>query len=136
MAEVLGIMASSGQFLEQSIKIVKLSKKLYDNIRDAPSDIQKFRDEIEQLRTLVDSTKTSPSLQVDDLKPTIDRCHELCRSFLDILVQINFEKTDGLGRKTWKAVGGLAKESEIRNYFQQLERLKSTLSSRIAVINL
>ncbi|KAM5356798.1 hypothetical protein ACJ41O_003444 [Fusarium nematophilum] len=55
---------------------------------------------------------------------------------LEILGQIDFNKVDSLGRKTWKAVGGLVKETEIRDLFGQIERLKSTLGDHLAVINL
>ncbi|KAM5385664.1 hypothetical protein ACJZ2D_000863 [Fusarium nematophilum] len=65
-----------------------------------------------------------------------ERCKSVSDELLEILGQIDFNKVDSLGRKTWKAVGGLVKETEIRDLFGQIERLKSTLGDHLAVINL
>lgn len=49
MAEIVGLVAASGQFLEESIKIVKLSKALYDKVQDAPEEIELWRSQISRL---------------------------------------------------------------------------------------
>lgn len=136
MAEIVGILAASGQFLEQSIKIISISRKLYQNIQETPKDVQAWRQEIEHLQQLVITIEESPALQVDELKPILDQCQATSDALLEILGQIDFNKTDSVGRKTWKAVGGLTREAEIQDLFGQIERLKSTLSARIAVLNL
>ncbi|KAF4450039.1 ankyrin repeat [Fusarium albosuccineum] len=136
MAEVVGIIAASGQFLEQSLKIYSLSKKLLDQINDAPKEIEEWRDELQGLQKLVAAIETSPALQTDDLEPIVNQCKSVANVLSDILAQIEFSSTDSFGHKTWKAIGGLAKEAEIRDLFGQIERLKSTLGDRIAVINL
>lgn len=91
---------------------------------------------IELLQQLVIAIEESPALQVDELKPILDQCQATSDALLEILDQIDFNKTDSMGRKTWKAVGGLTREAEIQDLFAQIERLKSTLSARIAVLNL
>lgn len=52
-----------------------------------------------------------------------------------IFDRFDFHDSDPVGRKTWKAIGGLAKESDIRDLFSQLERLKSTLTLQIQIAN-
>ncbi|KAJ3543358.1 hypothetical protein NM208_g3618 [Fusarium decemcellulare] len=136
MAEVIGIVAASGQFLEQSIKIVNLSKRLLDQIQDAPRDIAAWREELLGLQKLVAAIETSPALQVDDLEPIINKCKSVSNVLSEIFASIYFDSANSFGHKTWKAIGGLAKESEIKDLFGKIERLKSTLGDRIAVINL
>ena len=136
MAEVVGIVAASGQFIEQSAKIYKLTKRFRDQLRDGPEEIGAWRTELQHLESLITQIKNSPSLQVDDLEPTINQCNSVSGKLLEIFDQINFSKADPLGHKTWKAVEGLAKESEIQDLFGQIERLKSTLNGKIAVIGM
>lgn len=47
MSEVLGIVAASAQFAEIGFKFVKFAKAVYDQIQNAPEDVQKWLIEIE-----------------------------------------------------------------------------------------
>ncbi|CAM1507445.1 Fc.00g070860.m01.CDS01 [Cosmosporella sp. VM-42] len=137
MAEVVGLVAAAGQFVEQSIKIIKFSKALYDKVQGAPEELQKWRQEIEEVQKLVTSIEDSPALRGSETtKASIDRCNSVSNELQAIFTELDFEETDALGRKTWKAIGGLAKESEIRRLFEEIERLKSTLNTQIGVANL
>ena len=137
MAEVVGLVAAAGQFVEQSIKIIKLSKALYDKVQDAPEELKGWGQEIEEVQKVVISIENAPALRRSDTaKATIDHCNSVSNELRTLFKELEFEETDALGRKTWKAVGGLAKEPEIRRLFEEIERQKSTLNTQIAVANL
>ena len=134
MAEAVGLVAASGQFIEQSIKIIKLSKALYDKVQGAPSELQSWRQKLEELRGLVRKIKQSPALPNADIEAAIVRCKDLCNNLNTIFDKLDFKETDPIGRKTWKAIGGLAKEQEIRDLFQQIEKVKSSLTVHMGVV--
>ncbi|KAF4981704.1 hypothetical protein FZEAL_2506 [Fusarium zealandicum] len=133
MAEVVGLVAASGQFLEQSIKIIKFSKALHDKIQDAPDEIEAWRSQMTRLRELVQEICDTPSLQTTNISDTIKDCNEIGYRLGQEFDQVDFDSTDTMGRKTWKAVKGLAKEGKICDNFAQLERLKTTLLAQMSL---
>lgn len=135
-AEAIGIVAACGQFVEQSIKIIQLSKQVHDKFRDAPAEIDAWRQQIQALEKLVAAVEASPALQVDDLKPTVEQAKAVGDKLLRIFEGIDFDKDDGFGHKSWRVVGGLLKEDEIGDLFSEVERLKGLLGDQIAVINM
>ncbi|RSL56270.1 hypothetical protein CEP53_006834 [Fusarium sp. AF-6] len=151
MADPLAIATATTQFIEQTVKIVQLCKKVYEKVQDGPEEVQMWRSELEQLRALVEEIQRSPALngQVPGspalgspalgndqvILSTIQHCTTVSIDLCAIFDRFDFDHSDPLGRKTWKAIGGLAKESDIRDLFTQLERLKSTLGLQIQVIN-
>ncbi|RSL68331.1 hypothetical protein CEP54_002836 [Fusarium duplospermum] len=157
MADPLAIATATTQFTEQTVKIVRLCKKVYEKVQDGPEEVRVWRSELEQLRALVEETQRSPALNgriLDNsahgtpafgsptpgsdqaiLSTTIQHCTAVSTDLCAIFDRFDFDHADPLGRKTWKAIGGLAKESDIRDLFAQLERLKSTLSLQIQIIN-
>ncbi|RSL90724.1 hypothetical protein CDV31_015615 [Fusarium ambrosium] len=151
MADPLAIATATTQFTEHTIKVVRLCKKIYEKVQDGPEEVRVWRSELEQLRALVEEIQRSPALngQVPGspalgspalgndqvILSTIQHCTTVSTDLCAIFDRFDFDHSDPLGRKTWKAIGGLAKESDIRDLFTQLERLKSTLSLQIQVIN-
>ncbi|RMJ09779.1 hypothetical protein CDV36_010602 [Fusarium kuroshium] len=141
MADPLAIATATTQFTEQTIKVVRLCKKVYEKVQDGPEEVRVWRSELEQLRALVEEIQHSPALGSPALEndqvilSTIQHCTAVSTGLCAIFDRFDFDHSDPLGRKTWKAIGGLAKESDIRDLFTQLERLKSTLSLQIQVIN-
>ncbi|KAL2683142.1 hypothetical protein Neosp_007609 [[Neocosmospora] mangrovei] len=152
MGDALAIATATTQFTEQTIKVVRLCKKIYDKVQDGPEEVQAWRSELEQLQTLVEEVQRSPALNGQVLgssafgspthgsEPTIIKTIQSCTSVSTDLCAIfdrfDFHDSDTVGRKTWKAIGGLAKESDIRDLFSQLERFKSTLALQMQIINL
>ncbi|RSL41429.1 hypothetical protein CEP54_015827 [Fusarium duplospermum] len=135
-AETIGIVAACGQFVEQSVKIIRFSKQIHDKFQDAPAEIDAWRQQIEGLEKLVAAIEASPALQVDDLKPTVEQAKAVAGKLLGIFEGINFEKNDGFGHKSWRVIGGFLKEDEISDLFKEVERLKALLGDQIAVINI
>ncbi|KAJ4258829.1 hypothetical protein NW762_007916 [Fusarium torreyae] len=136
MAEVVGLVAASGQFVEQSIKIVKLSKRIRDKFKDAPQELEGWREEIDSLQKAVHKIQTTPALQVDDIKPIINQLKDAGGELLKLLNGIGFLETESFGHKSWKVAVGLSKEEEVRDLFARLERLKSTLYIHLSIINI
>lgn len=135
-AETIGIVAACGQFVEQSVKIIRFSKQIHDKFQDAPAEIDAWRQQIQGLEKLVAAVEASPALQVEDLKPTVEQAKAAGEKLLRIFERIDFEKDDGFGHKSWRVVGGFLKEDEISNLFKEIERLKALLGDQIAVINM
>lgn len=147
MADPLAIATATTQFAEQSVKIVRLCKKVYDKVQDGPKEVQAWRSELEQLQALVEGIQNSPALNSSAhvvppsrngqaIVETIQSCTSVSADLCAIFDRFDFHDSDPVGRKTWKAIGGLAKESEIKNLFAQLERLKSTLILHMQTVDL
>ncbi|KAM6532716.1 hypothetical protein FALCPG4_005767 [Fusarium falciforme] len=135
-AETIGIVAACGQFVEQSVKIIRLSKQVHDKFQDAPAEIDAWRQQIQGLEKLVAAVDASPALQVEDLKPTVEQAKAVSDKLLRIFEGIDFEKDDSFGHRSWRVIGGLLKEDEIGDLFREIERLKALLGNQIAVINI
>ncbi|KAJ4013730.1 hypothetical protein NW766_005969 [Fusarium irregulare] len=135
MAEVVGLVAASGQFIEESIKIIKIAKAARDKYRDAPKEIESWQQQVENLQKLVESIP--PSLRdVKEITSTVDRCKAISNSLLHTFDSLQFSESDSFRHKTWRAAVSLLKEGEIRSLFTELEQLKSSLSLHIAIKNL
>ncbi|KAJ4322368.1 hypothetical protein N0V84_004839 [Fusarium piperis] len=156
MADPVAIAAATTQFTEQTVKIVRLCKKVYDKVQDGPQEVRVWRSELEQLQALVEEIRHSPTLNSSAhdtlvhetpthgvpapgsgqaIVDTIQSCTSVSADLCAIFDRFDFHDSDPVDRKTWKAIGGLAKESDIRELFTQLERLKSTLTLQIQVVN-
>ncbi|KAH7198799.1 uncharacterized protein B0J16DRAFT_379244 [Fusarium flagelliforme] len=93
MAEVVGLIAASGQFIEESIKIIKIARAARDKYRDAP--------------------KETDNWQQQDIVSTLDRCKAISNSLLHTLDAIQFSESDSFRHKTWRAAVSFLKEEEI-----------------------
>lgn len=147
MGDALAIATATTQFIEQTVKVVQLCKKVYEKVQDGPEEVRAWRSELEQLQTLVEEIQRSPALNGSSalgspttggestIIKTIQSCASVSTDLCSIFDRFDFQDSDPIGRKTWKAIGGLAKESDIRALFVRLERLKSTLALQIQVVN-
>ncbi|KIL90704.1 hypothetical protein FAVG1_06440 [Fusarium avenaceum] len=132
MAEAVGIIAASGQFVEQSIKIFKLAKKVQNKFVDAPDELEDWRNELESLQQIVDRILKTPALHTDNLERIVTECKRVSEKLLDIFSNIDFNESDSFAHKSWRVVVSLAKEEEICELFNKLERCKSTLNAELA----
>lgn len=99
MAEVVGLVAASGQFIEESIKIIKIAKAARDKYRDSPAEIEKWQRQVESLQKLVESIP--PSLQdVKEVTFTVDRCKAISGSLLHTFDSLQFSESDSRRHKT------------------------------------
>ncbi|GKU22155.1 unnamed protein product [Fusarium langsethiae] len=136
MVEVVGLVAAGGQFIEQSVKIIKLSKKVRDRYKDAPKEIEGWQRQIESLQKVIKTVCQSPSLQIRDVSSTINQCKSVSDFLLDVFNKIQFSSSDSFGQRTWRVAISFTKEEEIGALFNQLEQLKSTLDIQIGIIHL
>ena len=121
MAEVVGVVAAAGQFIQQSNKIVLFIKAVHGKVQDAPAELKVWRQEIEELEKLVSNVRDSPALQV---------CVRYLASLISMQL-IGFGGRHGRLSGAWRR-----KEKEIHGLFSQIERFKLTLNTQIAVVNL
>ncbi|KAI8717322.1 NACHT domain-containing protein [Fusarium sp. LHS14.1] len=136
MGDALAIATATTQFIEQTVKVAQLCKKVYDKVQEGPEELRAWRLELEQLQTLVEEIQRSPAFRKDwAVIGAIQSCTAVSVNLCAIFDRFDFHDSDPVGRKTWKAIGGLAKEPDIRDLFSQLERLKSTLTLQIQISN-
>ncbi|KAF5005691.1 hypothetical protein FDECE_7890 [Fusarium decemcellulare] len=136
MADPLAIATATTQFLEQSIKVGRLCKKVYDKVKDGPEEILSWKRELDGLQNLAERIQILPPLRANaQIGETIRSCIAASDELLAIFGRFDFGHEDSVSHKTWKAIGGLAKESEIRELFSRIERLKSTLTLQIELSN-
>ncbi|KAI8670119.1 NACHT domain-containing protein [Fusarium sp. Ph1] len=127
MADALAIATATTQFTEQTVKIARLCKKVYEKT---------LVEEIQRSPALGSSVHGTPALGSDPaIIKTIQSCTSVSTSLCTIFDRFDFHDSEPVSRKTWKAIGSLAKESDIRDLFTQLERLKSTLTLQIQIVN-
>ncbi|KAH7198798.1 uncharacterized protein B0J16DRAFT_298485 [Fusarium flagelliforme] len=137
MAEVIGLIAAGGQFVEQSVKLIKLARSTREKYRDTPKEIENWQQQLESLQKIVDSIRQTPSLHnADEVKSTVDRCNTISNFLLQTFDTIHFTESDSFRHKTWRAAVSILKEEEIRSSFSELEQLKTSLSLHIAIKNL
>ncbi|KAF5004190.1 hypothetical protein FDECE_9328 [Fusarium decemcellulare] len=133
MAEVVGLIAASGQFIEQSIKIVQGIKTVYDKIQNAPEEIQSWQSQISSLKELTNEVKATPSLQTPGIGDTIKQCDQVSKRLNQTFERVNFKSSDSRHFQIRKAIEGLAKESEVQELFTQLERHRNQLHTQISL---
>ncbi|KAH7002989.1 hypothetical protein EDB82DRAFT_482335 [Fusarium venenatum] len=136
MSEVVGLVAASGQFIEQSIKIVGLFKKFRGKFKDTPKEIEGWQEEVTSLSKVVEKIQNTPALQSDDLKPIINQCKSVSEEILKIFTSIDFEEADSFSHKSRKITMALSKEGDIRDLFARIERLKSDMAIQIGMIQI
>lgn len=133
MAEVVGLVSSSHQFINQSTKLITLIKVLQSRVQDIPSDLQSWRSRIEQLQSLVQKIEADPAFHDAETDTTISRCTALISTLSDLFSGLSFQEGNGIDRKTWKTIGGPAKEAEIRDLFAEIDEVKSLLTAHIGL---
>ncbi|KAF4976377.1 hypothetical protein FZEAL_6953 [Fusarium zealandicum] len=137
MADPLSTAAATAQFIGQSIKIGLLCKRIYDKVQGGPKELQGWRDELEGLQDIVERVQRSPELKADrKIGDVIQNCTAVGNDLGAIFDHLTLDPTvDSIGWRTWKAIGGLAREPEIRDLFARLERLKGTLALQVDLVN-
>lgn len=74
MANIPGLVAASGQFLQKSILVDTKVKALYDKVQDAPKEFESQRCELESLQRIVATVRDDFSVQTTGVKTTIQKC--------------------------------------------------------------
>lgn len=135
MTEVVGLVAASGQFIEESIKIIKIAKAAREKYRDGPREIENWQQQGESLQQLVEGIP--PSLRdAKEVISIVDRCKTISKELLRTFDTMRFSESHSFRHKIWRAAVSLLNEEEIRSLFSELEQLKSSLSLHIAIKNL
>ncbi|KAH8645893.1 hypothetical protein BGZ61DRAFT_377072 [Ilyonectria robusta] len=136
MAEVLGIAAAAAQFAGLALKIAKTGKDIYDQLQNVPEQVPKWLQQIDGLRAIVSNIESCPELQTPEVGFLMRSCLSTSQQLHGTLDELHFSANDPLVQRTWRAVIGKTKETELRNFFEELERIKSALTLEIGVENL
>ena len=134
--EVIGIVAAAGQFIEQTVKVVRLVQEVRSKSRNAPAEIQQWIQEIETLKDIAITVQRTAVLQTPQIEAILQCCGDRSRSLCAILDTISCDEDATFGKKTWSAICGVAQEGKIRALFGDLEREKSSLNAYLANANL
>jgi hypothetical protein len=123
----LGAAAAASQFFEQGIKIAKFLVELYTKSQ-APDFIQKEVAQIEQLVKISRVVQENKSLQKEDLiASSLASCSRTAAKFLGFLSKYMVTDEDGKIKTVQKVFSVMLKEKEIAQYYDDLEREKSSL---------
>ncbi|KAK3292420.1 uncharacterized protein B0H64DRAFT_365317 [Chaetomium fimeti] len=135
-AEVIGIVAAAGQFIEVTLKVIRLVQEVRSKSRNAPAETQQWIQEIETLKDIATVVQRTAALQTPQIEDILRRCDSHSRSLYAILDAISCETDANFGKKTWAAINGVAQEGKIRALFDDLEREKSSLTVYITAAHL
>ncbi|KAF4977688.1 hypothetical protein FZEAL_5829 [Fusarium zealandicum] len=136
MAEVVGIIAATGQFIQQGPKLYQLVTDLRDKLKDSPAELISWREDIQTLNVLVADLEKYPTLQTESVKITIVKYRATTAALVHILQSLEFSPKAPLTHRTWKAIGGLNREKEISGLFLEIERMKTSLILAINTVSM
>ena len=129
MAELVGVVAAAGQFLEQGFRVIQLVKRLKDQVQNAPTKIQEESEKLREFDDLAAKIKATKSLQINEVEKIVKRSALYTSELATILANLLPQPDANIGERTWKAVGGLAQEAAIHKLFSKLEIEKNSLQS-------
>ncbi len=71
--EVVGLVAAAGQFIEQTIKIVKLIQEVRSKWGDGPAEVQQWMQEMETIKGIVGKVQQISALQTPEIAAILSR---------------------------------------------------------------
>ena len=131
----LGAIAAASQLAEQGYNLIKFIKDVCSKVHEAPEASQRQLAQIEQVITLADLIKETPSLQKDDLLPVIDGCLARSRELLVVLQNLCVNENEGKWKRFKSSWSAVMKEKKVISQFRDLEQQKSLLALRIQAID-
>lgn len=129
--EVLGAAAAADQLLKEAFKLAQLIRSIRDKYQGAPKEIEAWRQGIEDFSALIKHIEALPTLDGYEIDATIESCRAVCRDLTSIFSGLDFAASDPRLHKTWKAIKGIDQEPVVKKHFEELQRLKETLSIKI-----
>ena len=134
-AEILGIVASASQFLDIGARLALSLSGIVTRLKDVPRSVERAANELSLLVKIVEAIKTnlegpgeSTSVKnVDTGLELLKRCKEQADELNHVLNEVASQTTDGVVKKSWKAVVGLKHASKVSEMLSGLEKLKSSL---------
>jgi hypothetical protein len=124
---ILGAVAAASQLFEQGLKITSFLYELYGKAKEAPESIQKQTVKVEQLIDLALLVKENPSLQTEAVASILRTCLRTAEQFQKTLKKVSIADEDGKWKKAGKVASALFKDKEIIQYFDEIEKEKTSL---------
>jgi hypothetical protein len=133
--EILGIVASASQFLDIGARLALSLSGIVTRLKDVPQSVERAANELSLLVNIVEAIKTSlegpgESISVKNVGTGLEllkKCKERADELNHVLDGVASRTTDGVVKKSWKAVVGLKHDSKVSKMLSGLERLKSSL---------
>lgn len=118
--EILGIAASAAQLLDIGARLALSLSSVATRPKDVPQNVKKAANEVSLLFKIVEVVKTNleergESISVKNIDMGLEllkKCKEQVDGLNDILDGVVLQATDGIMKKSWKAVVGLKHEKE------------------------
>jgi N-terminal domain on NACHT_NTPase and P-loop NTPases len=129
--EILGIVASASQFLDIGARLALSLARL----KDVPRSVERAANELSLLVNIVGTIKTNlegpgESVSVKNVDiglELLQKCKERAHELNHVLDGVTLQTTDGVVKKSWKAVISLKRDSKVSEMLSGLEKLKSSL---------
>lgn len=132
--EIIGVVAASGQFLEQGMRVVRLIDSVIDKVKNAPDELKALRGHIGTLNAIAQDVERSMRSQGGrdqdrerEIAAVLGRCRAYTVELEGVLQSFDFEHSDRLGHKTQRAILALVREPDVVEILKNIEREKSSL---------
>lgn len=133
--EVIGVIASAVQLADVSVRLVSGISRLCRQFRDHPRNLSKRVHNLEQLIQITKIIQTTKLTDIDIFRTTLENSIADAEALLALIESLSPQERDGKTRRGWKAVCGVAKETQILDALRQLEEQKGALLICIGVAN-
>ena len=133
--EILGIVASASQFLDIGARLALSLSGIVTRLKDVPQSVERAANELNLLIKIIEAIKTnleepSKSISVKNVDTGLEllkKCKEQADELNHVLNGVASQATDGVAKKSWKAVVSLKRDSKVSEMLSGLEKLKSSL---------
>jgi hypothetical protein len=148
MAEVialLGATAAGLQCAEVGVQILMLGLSLRSKLQDAPDQVKRWLTQIEQLVALAELIRSDTDLLPCSartaavatwIETAILECTGQAQTLKGVFKDMLQEVDDGKGKKIWKSILTVKRETRIASILQEIERQKSMLGMWLGQNNL
>ncbi|KAG8531407.1 uncharacterized protein KY384_003036 [Bacidia gigantensis] len=138
----LGLAANICQFLQFGGKLVHDTSELYNSLDGTTSanrvletitkDLTNLCVELGKNEGSIDQTSASQSEK--SLLALAQECQKKGEDFISLLQEMKVDQSSGKLRSAWRAVRGVSKEREIKQYEQELAAYQSSLATRLLMV--
>jgi hypothetical protein len=133
--EILGAVASAAQLTDLGIRLLSHISRLCSQFLDHPHVLLKRQHGVEQLVQIAKMIQSTSFPDTDIIHSILEGGVEDARALLAILEPLSPRKNDSKAQRGWKALCGIAKETQVLDLLRQIEERKGALLLCIAVAN-
>jgi hypothetical protein len=111
--EVIGAIASAAQLADVGVRLVSAISRLCRQFWDHPQSLSKRVYNLEQLIQITEIIRTTKLADIEIFRITLENSIADAGALLTLIESLSERERDGKIRRGWKAVCGVAKETQI-----------------------